>query len=423
MEFPLSLFNSQSLKHLTLIGHDYGSSIMTPPTWELPNLVTLKICVFTLNADDTDKCLDLFSNCAKLKNLTLYHCSLMGLDGFNICHPQLSSLTLNSLGDGCKRVNVVTPKLKNLTVRHWQGILSISAPNLSSLRYKDNSGLWEFSADFLHLKKVDICVRSSNDDEENAHKIVCLLQQIRSVKFLTLNSEIIELLSSFVELISCQPSPFANLKRLKIYPIYVTPLAEDQTEPEITMSTEVKNYLLDGSPGATFTMISHDEIRAVMNVKLARSLMRDFQVLLDQWKEKSETNTAHMKPPVGSHTEMVHEQVEVENHREQPDAKMKWHFGGRMAHIKNYWEDLNEQLEKGCNNTGFIISILQEIEEVMTRLPTSHQAKLQERFFGLCAEAETIMDNVMDRMKIHCDKKPSRSNVYFQELAASQPLS
>uniref|UniRef100_A0A251RLG8 Uncharacterized protein n=1 Tax=Helianthus annuus TaxID=4232 RepID=A0A251RLG8_HELAN len=69
------------------------------------------------------------------------------------------------------------------------------------------------------------------------------------------------LVSSFVELISHQPSPFANLKRLKIYPNCVSRLAEDQTKPEVTMSTEVKKYLLDSAPGATLTMVSHDRPR------------------------------------------------------------------------------------------------------------------------------------------------------------------
>ncbi|KAM0059708.1 putative F-box domain, leucine-rich repeat domain superfamily, F-box-like domain superfamily [Helianthus debilis subsp. tardiflorus] len=192
-EFFLSLFSSPSLKHLTLTGTEYGYAILIPSTWELPNLVTLKICAFTLNADDTDKCVDLFSNCANLKSLTLHHCRLRGLNGFNICHPGLSSLTLNSLvSDGCSRVNVVTPQLKNLIIRHCQGVLSISAPNLSSLHYKDNSRRLEFSADFLCLKKVDICVPYIYKDKKHAHNIVRLLQLIHSVEFLTLSLETIE---------------------------------------------------------------------------------------------------------------------------------------------------------------------------------------------------------------------------------------
>ncbi|KAF5753681.1 hypothetical protein HanXRQr2_Chr17g0782841 [Helianthus annuus] len=235
------------------------------------------------------------------------------------------------------------------------------------------------------------------------------------------------LLSSFVELISHQPSPFANLKRLKIYPNCVSRLAEDQTKPEVTiMSTEVKKYLLDSAPGATLTMVSHDETRAVMNVQSARSLMRELQELLDEWKENSETNTAHMKQdkaPIESHMSTVHEQGEVEDHKAQPDTKIEGRSGGRMTHITCYWENLNEQFKKGNEKTGHILSMLQKIEGVMTKLPTSHRAKLQERFFGLSAEAEAIMDDVMDCMKIQYDKKPSRSNVYFHELVASQPLS
>ncbi|KAI3713663.1 hypothetical protein L1987_72246 [Smallanthus sonchifolius] len=189
----------------------------------------------------------------------------------------------------------------------------------------------------------------------------------------------------------------------------------------ITMSTEIKNYLLDGSPGATLTMVSHEEIRAVMNVASARNIMGELHVLLDKWKENSETNTAHMKQseaPMESHKTTVHMQGEVENHRAH-DTKMKCHFQERMAYIKSYWEVLNEQLEKGYKNTSCMISMLEKIEGVLTKLPTSHRDKLQARFSGLCAEADTIMDNMLDRMKMQCDKKPSRLNIFFNELATS----
>ncbi|KAJ0634837.1 putative F-box domain, leucine-rich repeat domain superfamily, F-box-like domain superfamily [Helianthus annuus] len=302
--FPLSLFNSQSLKHLTLTASIYDRSRMTQPVWELPALETLNLHYLTLYHDNTDKRVSLFSNCANLQNLTLKKCRLMGLNGFNICHPGLSSLTLEEPEDDCNCINVVTPQLKTLTITYWDGNVSISAPNLSSLCYKDRYGPLKLSADFLQLETVDICISSYSQDKEDAHEIVCMLQQIHSVKFLTLNLELIEVyfywalmsslsynkeypnlnlghtlviaknikkistnkvnsfltetLSSSVELISHQPSPFANLKRLKIYPSYVTRLAEDQMELQVTMCTEVKNYLLDASPGATFTVVSYD---------------------------------------------------------------------------------------------------------------------------------------------------------------------
>ncbi|KAK9052905.1 hypothetical protein SSX86_029535 [Deinandra increscens subsp. villosa] len=413
------VFISQSLQNLTLRLCSYGDFIAMPPTWELPALTTLNLYRVRLYYDNTDKDASLFSNCANLKNLTLKKCEMKGLDVFNICHHGLSSLTLE---DGCEYVNVVTPQLKNLTVRCWRHIHLISAPNLSSLCYKDLCHLMKLSADLVHLEKVDICISYPFGDEENPPNIVHLLQQIHRVKFLTLNSEIIKYLSSFVEQFSHQPSPFTNLKSLKIYPETVSPEddTEDDTELEINMSSEVKNYLLDSSPGAVFTMVSREETRAVMNVVSAQNLMRDLEVILDRLGKNSVIYSPNMEKDTESmetHAETVHEQVEVENRRAPPKAKMKLNFGERMKHIKCYWKDLNKQLEIRHKNTLFIISRLQKIEEVLKKLPTSHRDKLQPQFSSLCSKADTIMDNMMDRMKIQCDKKPSRSSVYFPELA------
>ncbi|KAJ0446026.1 putative F-box domain, leucine-rich repeat domain superfamily, F-box-like domain superfamily [Helianthus annuus] len=259
-KFPVSLFSSQSLKHLTLIGCIYGHFITTPPTWELPALVTLSLYRVTLYDDYTNKCASLFANCANLKNLTIKRCRMMAPNGFNISHPGLTSLTFE---DGCKRVNVDTPQLKNLTIKDWRGIHLICAPILSSLHYKDpyfihrndietffddvlvDNGLLQLSTHLLHLEKVEICIHHLYGDKAYTHKIVCLLQKLHSVKSLTLNWEIIKLLTS-----SMVPSPFANLKSVTIFPAFLE-------GPEVTISSEVKNYLLDDSPNATFTMILH----------------------------------------------------------------------------------------------------------------------------------------------------------------------
>ncbi|KAM0059693.1 putative F-box domain, leucine-rich repeat domain superfamily, F-box-like domain superfamily [Helianthus debilis subsp. tardiflorus] len=395
IEFPRSLFSSQSLKHLTLTGYSYRHFIMTPPTWELPALATLNLCCVTFSDDYSDKRVGLFSNCANLKNLTLKNVTLVGLNEFVICHPGLSSLTLE---DGSEHVNVVTPQLKNLVIKYWRRMHLISAPNLSSMHYEHYFYILDISADLPHLEKVDIRILNLDVDLANYHKMVPLLQRVHNVKFLTLNSEIIEFLSSSVELISNQPSPFANLKSVKIYPFSSE---EDEPEPNGTISTEVKNYFLDSSPGATLTMVSHEEIIAAMNIVSAHKLMRKLQVMLDQLKENSETDTTDM------------EQVEVENHRAHQDMKVKWQFGVRMAHIKSYWKDLNEQMENGYKTTGCICSMLHKIKGVLRKLPASDRAKLQTRFSGLCLEADTLMDDMMDRMKDQCDKKPRRLNVYF----------
>ncbi|KAI7730197.1 hypothetical protein M8C21_000297, partial [Ambrosia artemisiifolia] len=189
--------------------------------------------------DDDKSSVGLFSNFVSLKNLTLR-------------------------GYG-HRVTVVTPQLKNLIIRNWERIHVASAPNLTSFQCEGHYYPLQLPAD-LHLDKADIFIfrpfdvydlslDETSDDNAKACKIVCLLQQLHSVKFLTLNLESIEILSTSVELISHQPSPFANLKSLKIYrKTYFT--QKEQTQPKATMCTEVMKYLLDGSPGATFTMVS-----------------------------------------------------------------------------------------------------------------------------------------------------------------------
>ncbi|KAK9052903.1 hypothetical protein SSX86_029533 [Deinandra increscens subsp. villosa] len=391
IESPLSFFSSKSLKHLTLTRAftSDDSIMMTPRTWELPSLATLNLYCVTLYGDSTDdESAGLFSNCANLKNLTLDRCRVEGLDSFNICHPGITDLTLENIF--CNVGNVVTPELKNLTIKNCRGTHLISAPNLASLQYESNVYPLQFSANLLHLDKADICIYHFSNSLKRTQEVLCMLQQLHSVKILTLNFAIVKLLSSFVELISYQPSPFANLKSLNVHPGHVIP--KDQTQPNVTMSTEVKNYLLDGSPGAAFTMVSLEEAIAAMDVASALGLMKELEVLLDQWKE----NTVHMeqdKAPNGSH-------------RAQPDTKMKLCTGETTAHVESYWKDLNNQLKEGHRRSVSASSMLEVIEEVLIKLPTSHRAKLQPKFSSLCAEVDTIMDDMMHHLKIQCDRKP-----------------
>ncbi|KAI7739804.1 hypothetical protein M8C21_024268 [Ambrosia artemisiifolia] len=240
-------------------GYGYKHYVRIPLAWYFPALITLKLFCVAMHFDDTtDKCGNLLSNCASLKNLTLNNCRIVGgrSKDLKICHLGLSNLTLED--GGYNYVNVDTPQLKNFTLINFPSVHLVSAPNLASLHLEDDKDKHfghplKVSADLLHLEKVDVCIRCSHEYKykDYAQDIVCLLQQLYSVKCLTLNSELVKLLSSSVELISDQPSPFTRLKSLKIYP-------SDITEPEVTMSTEVKNFLLDSSQDATFTLVSHE---------------------------------------------------------------------------------------------------------------------------------------------------------------------
>ncbi|GJR77098.1 hypothetical protein Tco_0089463 [Tanacetum coccineum] len=92
-------------------------------------------------------------------------------NGVDICHPGLSNLTLENGPFFENVINMVAPQLKNLTVEYWQGLHLISAPELVSLRFKDYS---------------------YEPNKPDAHTIVDLLQQLHSVKYLTLNLEIFQ---------------------------------------------------------------------------------------------------------------------------------------------------------------------------------------------------------------------------------------
>ncbi|KAK1438380.1 hypothetical protein QVD17_04188 [Tagetes erecta] len=125
--------------------------------------------------------------------------------------------------------------------------------------------------------------------------------------------------------------------------------------------------------------------------------MVELHDLLDQWKEKIE-NRAHImrdEAPMKSHMAVVHEQGEVENNRAQPDVKIKSHFEEKMTTIESYWEDLNEQMENGYKNTRLTISLLRRIEGLLEKLAGSARDKLEARFCGLRAEAETLMENLL----------------------------
>ncbi|GKC21042.1 F-box domain containing protein [Tanacetum coccineum] len=130
-------------------------------TWDLPALTTL--CLSRIKLD-----VDLSSNCPNLKNLTIIRLPKeSGKSDLNICLPKLSNLTLEYVS--CNVVNVEAPQLKNLKMRE-----SYSSVN--------------FFADVFSLEEVDLTICYPH----KAQTVVGLLQQFSSVKFLTLNLEIVE---------------------------------------------------------------------------------------------------------------------------------------------------------------------------------------------------------------------------------------
>lgn len=163
------------------------SYIIPMSALDLPTLTTLHLDFITLYDENTDDGIGLFSKCPNLKNLTLSWFKIMRSNCFSICHT-LSNLTLKSNEHRMEVVIVVAPQLENLTIRSTIVEFVISAPKLNSLLYKGSRPLKLSSNGFRSLEKANICV--SKPRIADAHQIVYLLQQLHSVKFLSLNSDI-----------------------------------------------------------------------------------------------------------------------------------------------------------------------------------------------------------------------------------------
>ncbi|KAJ0790194.1 putative leucine-rich repeat domain superfamily, F-box-like domain superfamily [Helianthus annuus] len=400
IDFPLFLLRSRPLKYLSLTGSSISFfdpySIILESTWDLPDLTTLKLDYVAFYDDNGA---GIFSKCANLKNLTLTNFTILESSKFTICHPQLSNLTLENGCGTLHAFNVVAPQLKNLTIRRCYGKHLIAAPNLASLLFSSSffgsPCFLQFSTDLCSLEKVDLCIYSST--AWSGSRIAYLLQQLHNVKFLTFNLELVKPLSSYMEQISLQPSPFSNLKKLKIYPLYVP--RDNETYEKVTMSTKVLNYLLDGSPSATLTMISYEEVKAKQQKAQAFAIaveaqkrMSSLQDLLEKEKANIETRTNRRKAPTEADT---HDQgkTQVEN--------VQLHFERKMAQMKSCWEDVGVQIDQGGSTTRDILSRLRDIEELLLKdLPTSKRDKLLACFSGLCAEVDNVIEKIIHNMKI-----------------------
>nr|KAJ0218139.1 hypothetical protein LSAT_V11C300111620 [Lactuca sativa] len=249
--YPSCLFSSQSLKHFTFTCISYTRLLIaTEAPLDFPSLTTLNLCNIILSSD-------VFSKCVNLKNLTLEDFCVMDMEVFDIITPQLSNLKLID-GRCSNSINVIAPQLENLTVINCSiGYLN-APPRLLSFCYTFQ--LWpcrlvQFSNDqFPSLNKVTIYLSKSKDyptvlyKEEDARMIINMLQHIHSVKYLTLDADTIECISSFPDLLSQHSSPFSNLVCLTI------DYSKKKDALIVTMSSEARNFFLENSPSTTFTM-------------------------------------------------------------------------------------------------------------------------------------------------------------------------
>ncbi|GJW60001.1 hypothetical protein Tco_0109336 [Tanacetum coccineum] len=296
-------------------------------TWELPVLTTLHLNKITLSHDSTDNFsgLGLISMECELEEShlkLLRNCGNRIILNSNIFSFPTSNLTLEEVywNPRLLSLSVVAPQLKNPIIRRFANTstglgIMISAPDLAYLLLQCYDFI-NFSADGFHsLEKADISITMPY--KKDPQNIVGLFQLLRNKWQL--------------------PREIVN------------------------MSTEVKNYLLDGSPGATFTMVSREEIIAEENATYAKNRMAELQVLLEQQKADMEINRAHTEQ----------EYVPMESHNAKTDVEQnpldenELQIEGNVEHINSCWESLGEQIKQGK----------EKIDDIVARVATVYQAQ------------------------------------------------
>lgn len=137
----------------------------------------------------------------------------------------------------------------------------------------------------------------------------------------------------------------------------------------------------------------------LMQEIIAQKLMADLPMYLEKENEIFKTKRAHLDRG----------KTHMESHELE---KLK--IWGDMALIKSGCENPGMQF-----NTRLIISQLRRIKELLTKLPAPKRANLQPSFSSLCVQADIVINQGTDSMKIHCDENQSISSVCATTLEPS----
>ncbi|KAK1403015.1 F-box domain-containing protein [Heracleum sosnowskyi] len=210
---------SFSLPNLTSLRLS-GCSRLSAQVWNFPALLSLVL------EDVYLRCGVMFSKLVNLQNLTLSMVKFPLFQLFSLSLPQLLNLNIRtSCSDSNSCINLSTPKLLNFTS---VGVFSISleAPELENVSVKLQG--WFVNIEWIYRKHY-------------YRRFWNMLSQLANAKNLTFDLESIEALSAISDDLASKPSPFHNLKYVK--------LPQDYNESSI--STALRSYLLGGSSRGT----------------------------------------------------------------------------------------------------------------------------------------------------------------------------
>ncbi|KVH95631.1 F-box domain, cyclin-like protein [Cynara cardunculus var. scolymus] len=408
--FPPCLFSSQSLQRFTLKS-TYLSPYLLPKTpWDFPALTTLHIQEVVFSGDMTEMSVDLFSKCVNLKNLKLHLFDADRVAVFDIITPKLSNLTLTN--SNFNHINVTAPELENLTATNCS-IKKLNAPTgLSSLTYSGSSPvqLKEYGFDSLNKVSIHLSIYRSRRPykEEVARKTINMLHGVHSARFLTLNADVVECISSYPELISHHPSPFSNLICVNVD----TSMRKDAHK--IKMCTEARNFLLENSPSATFIMeLPEAPLTRAMRQKVAwekrkAKQVEDFESHITELQASLEVVTSHIgvgtKERVSAAFGNLMEELEVLNKQMKKYAEMQMPVNQRKVQLER---EARARIEACAGEMQALVN--QEKDEVLTifskkdlirsllqKFPKRQMAEIEARYSRQIEESEAQIEHLFN---------------------------
>ncbi|KAK1385519.1 hypothetical protein POM88_023254 [Heracleum sosnowskyi] len=224
-DYGLSTFSSTSIKKLSLRLH--FSEFPETDCWDLPALETLHLALAIVEPDN---------------RIIIPESNL-------ICLPSLRTLVLDGLQLPDSLVSLEIIDTTSTTTSH-SGPIIVLAPKIRNF---SSVGFFPITFGVCELENVNIKLLDSTENETPAlskklksyTQVIHMFPGMSCARILTLDSGTIEALSSVSKFLAQFPSPFYQLKHVKV----------PQGHNESSLSTDLKRYILGRSPKATIVTI------------------------------------------------------------------------------------------------------------------------------------------------------------------------
>ncbi|XP_071693602.1 putative F-box/FBD/LRR-repeat protein At4g03220 [Rutidosis leptorrhynchoides] len=389
-EIPPCLFNSQTLEHLT-----FRTSFMpclTPKTpWDFPALTTLYLDNISL-CDDERESIDLFSKCVNLQNLTLERITVKA-KVFDIITPRLSDLRLRLINDvDSNAIKVIAPQLQNLTIIDCS-IKDLNIPSgFSSFYYKGYDPPQWFKVCFHSVNKVTVSLSIYCPNQpylqEDARGIVNMFQELRSAKFLTLNLDIVECISSFPDLLSGQPSPFSNLICLKVD-------CGTKDTCKVILSSEARKFFLENSPTATF-IVKEQPTEAMKEKEVKEQIKADIEDLMKGLQASLEQDNLITEKKVVIENLLNDIQIWTMEKKTQIESSER----SQIEEIVSRLSDIMDMLMQLANDLKSLVPKAKQIRCLLCSMPIRHGGQM-------VAHYSSLLDQVLAQTNALCARQAS----------------